>query len=266
MKTLARLASTALLLSFLCACTIPNLPKIALADQKEIRRVRVVEKHNFIATDFSLPTNPVSGAITHGLAGLGGGMLLGFGASLYAPHPFVAAGAAAVGGVIGLPLGIKLGLACGTAVAEAGIEDPPAHVNRLFETVDGKHFRRALEARLQDLRPGVLDPSTAASADTVLELQKVTIVIGQRKSGSRDSSSPSCPPGLSGRAKWRALNSADHTVLGDTTTDWSRPTTSESFKDWLQNEDAMRMDIGLLLDELGSRVADEMLGGTPPAP
>src|SRR5215510_3475830 len=103
-KILVRLTTTLLLLGLLCACAVPNLPKIALEDQKEIRKIRVIEKHNLITTDFSVPTGPVSGAITRGLAGLSSGMLLGFAASLSAPHPFVAAGAAAVGGVIGLPL------------------------------------------------------------------------------------------------------------------------------------------------------------------
>jgi len=262
MKTLARLTITLLLVSILSACTIPNLPKIALEDQKEIRKVRVVEKHSSITTDFSLPTGPVSGAFTRGLAGLGVGMLVGGSALLLAPHPFVLAGTAAVGGIVGLPLGIRMGIVCGSAVADAGIEDPAAHIDRIVNAVDAKQFTRAVEARLQDLRPGVLDSPAVTSDYTVLELQKVTVVINRLG----NSSSSSCPPGLSGIAKWRARKSTDNTVLGDTTTEWSRPPTSQSFKDWLRNEDAMRMDIGLLLDELGVAVAVELLGGNLPAP
>src|SRR5262245_61594039 len=179
MKTLARLTITLLLVSILSACSIPNLPKIALEDQKEVRKVRVVEKHSSITTNFSLPTGPVSGALTRGLAGLGVGGLAGGLALLLAPHPFVLAGAAAVGGIVGLPLGIQMGIVCGSAIADAEIEDPAAHSRRIVDAVDAKRFTRAVEARMQDLRPGVLDPTAVTSADTVLELQKVTVVINR---------------------------------------------------------------------------------------
>lgn len=71
---------------------------------------------------------------------------------------------------------------------------------------------------------------------------------------------------MSATARWRALRSADNTVLAEMTTKWSRRASAERFKDWLRNEEVIRADLGLLLDELGSAIADGLLTGKTKTP
>jgi hypothetical protein len=250
MKTSPRFTTTVLLLSFLCGCASSGMVKIVPPDRREIQRVAVLQKHNSISTDFSLPTHPVSGALRGVGAGLVGGLVVG----ALAGGPF---GAAAAAGIL-VPLGLWSGAVCGAAVADAELENPADEFRRIGQSVKAENFRRALVERLQELRPSPPDSSAPSRADAMLEIFEVNInVTGDL---------PHCAPTLSGSAKWRALRSADNKVLGAVTTKWSRRAASETFKQWLRNEDAVRTDLGLLLDELGIAIADELLTGKTSTP
>ncbi len=263
MEISLRLITTLLLPWILYGCAAVGT--VDPADRQKIRRVAVKEKQSSISANFSLPTHPVSGAITGGLGGsVAGGLTFAVGSGVPCRDPSTGAAFAGTGGVIGGALGVWKGAVCGLALAEAEIEEPSAALNRSAESVEPGRFRRAIEERLRQLKPIAGDSLATLAPDTVLEILEVSIVLDQGKGKAGDSSS--CPPGLSGNAKWRALRASDNELLGEVTTTLSQRTTSRSFKEWFRNEEAARTDIGLLLDEIGAAVVDELLTGKTRTP
>lgn len=251
MEPSLRLTATLQLLWMLCGCAAVGT--VDPDDRQKIRRVAVKEKQSSISAKFTLPTHPVSGAMTGGL----GGSVAG---AIPCLDPLTCAAFAGIGGV----LGAWKGAVCGSALAEAEIEEPAAALSRLAEGVEAGRFRRAIEERLRQLKPVAGDSFATLAPDTVLEILEVSIILDRGKNEAGDSSS--CSPGLAGNAKWRALRAADNELLGEATTTLSQRTTSRSFKEWFRNEKAARDEIGLLLDEIGAAIVDDLLTGKTPAP
>jgi len=195
MAPLLRLKAMVLSLSILCGCVSSGIGKIAPADRPGMRRITVVEKQTSISPAFSLPSHPVSGALSGGLAGVGTGAYAGIAMCPIGPCAF---GMGGFGAVLGLVSGIAIGAACGSAIAEAEIDDPAAQVKRLFETVEVKRFRAAIEARIQYLKPNPVDSMAPSVPDTVLEVTEISITIRQANREPDDSSHvhPGCrvPP------------------------------------------------------------------------
>lgn len=259
MKTSFRRFTIVSLASILGACASVDRP-MSPADREQIRHVAVVEKEKAIRTQFELTTGSVSGAIAGGAIGSLAGASPWLIGCLTPVSCGVLGGLAVIGGV----LGAWKGAVCGSAISAAEIEDPAAHVKNLFDGIETGKLRWAIEARLEYLKPDSAGSSAVAVPDTLLEVADVVIAIGEARRQSEEKET--CPPGLSATAKWRALRSADNTVLAEMTTKWSRRATAERFKDWLRNEDAVRSDLGLLLDELGIAIADELFTGKTKTP
>jgi hypothetical protein len=258
-KLLPRQLAAVLSMVILCGCASSGAIKVV--DRQSIVRVDVVEKQPSISPTLGLPTHPLSGAITGGLKGVGGGALIGMAMCPVVP---CALGTGGLGALVGLVAGTRYGAICGAAVAEANVEDPSAHLKHLFETVDTKRFKAALEERLLELRPRTQDSHFRDAIDTLLEIEEVEVLIGPTKHEAADHAL--CSFGLSGGAKWRALRSSDGQLLDEAMSTASRGASLKSFKEWLQDEDAVRAEMGLLLDDVGRAIADDLLIGRMPKP
>lgn len=254
MKQSLRPLAITILVAAICGCASSPATRIAPTDRQSIRVIEFVEKQPAASPVIALRSEVLSRAFDGGLRGMGGEALLG---AAFCPVVPCALGTAGLGALVGLIAGTYNGARCAAEVVDDAVKDPAAHVERMLEDSDRERFKRALIDRIQHLN-AVIGPSSAGELpDTLLEIGEITILIANMPGKVFDSSS--CPLGVSGRVTWRALRVSDHRLLRESTSQVSRKASSEALKTWLQDEHAVRADVGLLLDDLGAAIADDLL-------
>jgi hypothetical protein len=163
------------------------------------------------------------------------------------------AGTSGLGALIGLVGGTISGAKCGILEIGADIEHPPVHVRRVFEQWHTGRFINGVNERIAALTS---ESSIIASSTATLELQDLVVVVTGVRAPAEGQIL--CGVRLTASVKWSVIRSTDKEFLDGGTSKAVRGGSSVSVDRWLHNDEAMREDIGWLLDDLVAAIAADL--------